>query len=47
MECFTVDILQFFTEKCQNWAFMSSAGYSPSNPNVSGVFLKVSDFLRS
>ena len=25
----------------------SMAGYSPSNPNISGVFLKFPNFLRS
>ena len=47
MECFTADFLRFFTEKRQNLAFGWTAGYFPSNPSVSGVFLKFPSFLRS
>ena len=32
MKYFTVDILQFFTEKCQNVTLGWLAEYSPSNP---------------
>ena len=47
MECFTADFLQFFTEKRQNLAFGWTAGYSPSNPSISRIFLKFPNFLRS
>ena len=46
MECFTADFLQFFTEKGQNLAFGWMAGYLPSNPSISGIFLKFTNFLR-
>ena len=46
-ECFTADFLQFFTKKRQNLAFGWTAGYSPSNPSVSGIFLKFPNFPRS
>ena len=45
MECFTADFLQFFTEKLQNLAFERTAGYFPSTPSVSGIFLKFPNFL--
>ena len=38
MECFTADFLQFFTKKCQYLAFGWTAGYSPSNSSISGIF---------
>ena len=44
LECFTDDVLQFFTKKRQN---LETAGYSPSNPSISGIFLKLPNFLRS
>ena len=44
---FTAAILRFFTEKRQNVAFRWPAGYFPSNPSLSWVFLKFSNFLRS
>ena len=47
MEFFTTDILQFFDEKRQNLTFGLTAGYSPLNPNISGIFLKLPNFLRS
>ena len=47
MECFTADFLCFFTENCQNLAFGWTTGYSPSNPNISGIFFKFPKFLRS
>ena len=47
MECFTADFLQFFTKKCQNLALDLTAGYLPSNPSISGIFLKFPNFLRS
>ena len=46
-ECFTADFLQFFTKKRQNLAFGLTAGYSPSNPRILGIFLKFPNFLRS
>ena len=33
--------------KRQNLAFGWAAGYSPSNPSISGVFLEFPNFLRS
>ena len=47
MEFFTIDILQFFNEKRQNLSFGWTTGYSPLNPNISGIFLKLPNFLRS
>ena len=47
MECFTADLLQFFTKKRQNLAFGWNAGYSPPNPSISGILLKFPHFLRS
>ena len=47
MELFTADILQFFNEKSQNLTFGWTAGYSLLNPNISGIFLKLPNFLRS
>ena len=47
MESFTADFLQFFTKKCQNLAFGWTAGYSPSNQSISGIFWKFPNFLRS
>ena len=41
MELFTTDILQFFDEKRQNLTFGLAAGYSPLNPSISGIFLKL------
>ena len=46
-ECFTADFLQFFTKKRQNLAFGLTAGYSSSNPEISGIFLKFPNFLIS
>ena len=46
MERFTADFLQFFTEKRQNLAFERTAGCSPSNPSVSGIFLEFPNFLN-
>ena len=46
MECFTTDLLQFFTKKRQNLALGWKAGYSPSNPSISGILLKFPNFLR-
>ena len=40
MDCFTADFLRLFTEKRQNLAFGWAAGYSPSDPSISGIFLK-------
>ena len=40
MKCFTADYLQFFTKKRQNLAFGWTAGYLPSNPSISGIFLR-------
>ena len=47
MECFTADFFRFFPEKRQNLAFGWTAGFSPSNPRISGIFLKFPNFLRS
>ena len=47
MKCFTAVILLLFTEKRQNLVFGWLAEYSPSNPSISGIFLKFSNFLRS
>ena len=47
IEYFTTDILQFLNEKRQNLTFGWTAGYSPLNPNISGIFLKLPNFLRS
>ena len=44
MECFTGDFLLFLPR--QNLAFGWSAGYSPSNPSISEIFLKFPNFLR-
>ena len=41
VECFTADFLRFFTEKRQNLALVWAAGYSLTNPSISGFF-----FLR-
>ena len=46
MECFTTDFLRFFTKKCQNLTFGWTAGYSPSNPSISGIFRKFPNFLN-
>ena len=40
MECFTADFLRVFTGKRENLA-----GYLPSNPSVSRIFLKLPNFL--
>ena len=45
MECFTADFLRFFTDKRQNLALGWTAGYSPSNPSISGILLKFPNFL--
>ena len=47
MECFTPDFLKFFIKKRQNLAIGWTAGYSPSYPSISGIFLKFPNFLRS
>ena len=47
MKCFTADILQFFPEKRQKFAFNWTAEYSPSNPGISEIFLKFPNFLGS
>ena len=47
LECFTADFLQFFTKNRQNLALGWAAGCSPSNPGISGFFLKLPSFLRS
>ena len=45
MECFTADFLQFFTKKGQNLACGWAAGYLPSNPSASEIFMKFPNFL--
>ena len=47
MDCFTADFLPLLTEKRQNMAFGLAAGYSPSNPSISGIFSYFPNFLRS
>ena len=47
MEYCTADFLYFFIKKRQNLAFGWTAGYLPSNPSISGIFLEIPDFLRS
>ena len=47
MECFTAYFLRFFTKTPQNLTFSWTAGYSPSSPSISGIFLKFLNFLRS
>ena len=46
MKFFTADILRFFTEKRQNFAFGWPAEYSLSN-SLSEIFLEFPNFLRS
>ena len=45
MEYFTANFLPFFTKKQQNLALGWTAGYSPSNPSISGIFWKSPNFL--
>ena len=45
MECFTADFLPFYTKKRENLACGCTAGYSPSNPSISGIFWKFPNFL--
>ena len=40
IEFSAADFLRFFTKTRQNLAFGWTAGYSPSNPSISGIFLK-------
>ena len=47
LECFTANFLQIFTKKRQNLALWWTAGYSPSNPSISGISLKFPNLLRS
>ena len=47
MECFTTNVLHFLTKTRQNVAFGWANGQSPSNPKISGIFLKFSNELRS
>ena len=47
MECFTADVLQFFTEKRQDLALRWLAGHLPSTPSILGIFLKFPNFLKS
>ena len=44
MECFAADFLRIFTKKRRNLAFRRTAGYSLSNPNISGILLKFPNF---
>ena len=46
IDFFEFDFLRLFTEERQNLAFGWTAGYSPSNPSISGIFLKFPNFLR-
>ena len=45
VECFTADFLQCFTRKRQNLVFGRTTGNSPSNPSISGIFLKFPKIL--
>ena len=47
MECITAEFLQFFSKIHQILAFGWTPGFSPSNPSISGIFLKFPNFLRS
>ena len=47
MKCFAADILQVFTEKRQNLAIRWLTEYSTANPDISMIFLKLTNFLRS
>ena len=47
MECFIADFLQIFTQKRQNLALGWTAGNSPSNPSISGIFFKFPNFRQS
>ena len=47
MEWVIADFLQLFTKMSQILSFAWTAGYSPSNPRVSGTFLKFPNSLRS
>ena len=47
MECFTAEFLQLFNKKRENLTFGWTAGYSPLNSNISGILLKLTNFLRS
>ena len=47
MDFLQLFFLQIFTKKCQNLALGWMAVYSPSNPTISGIFLKFPNFLRS
>ena len=46
IESFTADFLRFFTKKRQKVALGCAAGYSPSNPSISGIFFKFPNFLN-
>ena len=47
MECFTPNVLHFLIKTRQNVAFGWANGQSPSNPKISGIFLKFPNELRS
>ena len=47
MEYFTADFLQFFNKKRQNLTFGWTAGYSPLNPYISRIFLKLPNLKLS
>ena len=47
MKCFIADFLQFFTVKRQNLSVGWTGRYLLSNPSISGIFLKLPNFLRS
>ena len=46
MECFTADVLQFFTKKASKFGFWVNGWYSPTNRSISEIFLKSPNFLR-
>ena len=47
MERFTPNVLHFLIKTRQNVAFGWANGQSPSNPKISGIFLKFPNELRS
>ena len=44
MECFTADFWRFLGVKCQNLGFRWAAGYSPTNPCMSGFCSSLKSF---
>ena len=44
---FTIEFWNFLPKNGKIWHFGWSARYSPSDPSISGIFLKFSNLLRS